>query len=231
MHSPFDEVEEAIIELLNKNTSMRFTDLFESLDSKGIEITRPKLSRRLKNLVNLGVIIKETVSGWPPTTCYRMPTPEDVSTRNPGKKHSRIMAVLATIIGLLMISSYYEYRESSDLRTRLDKSFGDVGDLENRLLELEITLQNTKSSLEYSLTNLSITRDILSNTTNALNEKEKLTASLSNQIQLLEAQIQDLNSRQAVISYRPRTNSTEVQTFDIKIIIPNEPKTRTIPIP
>jgi DNA-binding transcriptional ArsR family regulator len=80
MAPDYDEVESAILELLRERKRMGFNQLLEALRGQGLNVSRPKLSRRLKSLVDAEVVAKSTVPGWPPSTRYSL---TDQTTHRP----------------------------------------------------------------------------------------------------------------------------------------------------
>jgi DNA-binding transcriptional ArsR family regulator len=80
MAPDYDEVESAVLELLREGKRMGFNQLLETLRGQGLNVSRPKLSRRLKSLVDAEVVAKNTVPGWPPSTRYSL---TDQTTHRP----------------------------------------------------------------------------------------------------------------------------------------------------
>ena len=68
----FDQVESMILRLLEERQRMGFNELLETLRVQGLNVSRPKLSRRLKRLVDVEVVAKTTVPGWPPSPRYSL---------------------------------------------------------------------------------------------------------------------------------------------------------------
>ena len=69
MGRDLDEVEREVVQLLREKRPLRFTDIVQSL-SAASRATSPKLSRRLKHLVDLGVIRRQVTNDWPPRALY-----------------------------------------------------------------------------------------------------------------------------------------------------------------
>jgi hypothetical protein len=72
-----DETEEAILQALTQTESLGFNDLVQHVE-RVVSTSSPKISRRLKRLVDLGIVKRTITDDWPPRTLYYLPSQKKV---------------------------------------------------------------------------------------------------------------------------------------------------------
>ncbi len=119
-----DDVEREIVSRVEDHRSLGFNDLLRGLESGKVRVSRSGLSRRLKRLVRLGLISKETYAGWPPSTRYEIARAHRCRlTRSLGASRRTIGA---SLFALLLVSSVLsafvlvQHERISDLQSLLD---------------------------------------------------------------------------------------------------------------
>jgi len=101
-----DGLEKAIIQSLEDEGSLGFNELLREMVSRKCQVSRGSLSRRLKRLVELELVAKEMIPGWPPSTRYRAAQSRDsvvpsLQTAFP----KRAPLLVLSLIGLAMLGT------------------------------------------------------------------------------------------------------------------------------
>jgi DNA-binding Lrp family transcriptional regulator len=71
MDSDHDETEQEILRLLGDTGALGFSEIVESLRAR-VAASSPKISRRLRSLVDQGIVERTVTADWPPRTLYAL---------------------------------------------------------------------------------------------------------------------------------------------------------------
>jgi len=69
MLDDLDEVEKEIVHVLRQSEELGFSEIVESV-KKRLACSSPKISRRLRRLIGLGLVQRQVTDDWPPGTAY-----------------------------------------------------------------------------------------------------------------------------------------------------------------
>jgi DNA-binding Lrp family transcriptional regulator len=139
MGSGLDETEEKILRLLGGDNSLGFNDIVESLKGE-MPVSSPKVSRRLRHLVDLGRVKREVTDDWPPRSLYSLSntTAKEAANQHPSKtgpfldgreakrsppdalKWTRVVSVILAIgLGIATVTLLHERKEIEDIRSMI----------------------------------------------------------------------------------------------------------------
>ena len=151
--APNDEIEEEILRVLRETDSLSFNEIVEILEGK-MPISSPKLSRRLRHLVDLGLIRRDIIDDWPPRSSYSIHT----KTRRKGlglttrARNPRASLVLFFVLGIALASIIVAYlleREKvDDLSTLADNRYREIIALQDQIQGIEEELAEYKSDFD-----------------------------------------------------------------------------------
>jgi DNA-binding Lrp family transcriptional regulator len=99
--APDDEIEEEVLRLLKETDSLSFNEIIDYLERK-MSISSPKLSRRLRHLVDLGVIKREIIDDWPPRSSYSMPKSKGITALKVRNPRAFYLGLVILVYGLLL---------------------------------------------------------------------------------------------------------------------------------
>jgi len=158
-----EDTDRRIISVLEGEDPKRFTDIVESLRGEDTA-SAPKISRRLKHLVQIGMVRREVTEDWPPSARYYMPetlqkevlepanTVPAVENREPELKillilisavvitigilQNALLAVISTLILIFIGYVAYSYLKKGEVQDRrLDMMDKRLERIEKRLFE------------------------------------------------------------------------------------------------
>jgi len=229
MRPDSDQVQSAILGLLEGNKRMGFNQLLEALGAQGLDVSRPKLSRRLRRLVEAGTVHKSLMPGWPPSTSYSLtsePSPEPDSLTAPrffkGKPSVKLWIVTALLGAGLVVSlaaMYWENQRCGGLLACLSSK-------EIKLDQLIEKLTTTEGSLRRAEAELSLTLDALMDREALLVQANLSLTEKDSELGVLRAELRKLSAK---LSEMPLLIHTEGKIPDVRIEL--SPARTWIPLP
>ncbi len=78
-----DDTDRMIISVLRGQGPMRFTEIVQSLKGR-VAASPPKISRKLKHLVELGMVKREVLNRWPPNARYSVSQKDETTEGTDG---------------------------------------------------------------------------------------------------------------------------------------------------
>ena len=118
-----DDIENIILNSLSDQPQIGFNDLIRVIESKGVNINRNVLSRHLKRLIELGIIEKQTIPGWPPSTAYKISNKKFLRGFKDRLSSTRrtLPLVVIMVVAVLAIFCITQSIKIKDLRSDLGK--------------------------------------------------------------------------------------------------------------
>ncbi len=193
----YDQLESAILRILRERTKMGFNEILEALKTNGLKVTRPKLSRRLKNLVRAGAVTKSVIPGWPPSTSYSLMGKEGRELpRSPARRYRAGWRLRWTLSGLLgvglfiaLTAAYLGGQTCRSLRTDILGKDAELSDLRGRLATATEGLLRAEQRLSTTSEALMDVQDLLGQANMTLLGKDSELAALKSQLLALKTRL------------------------------------------
>ncbi len=193
----YDQLELAILRILREGTKMGFNEILEALKMNGLKVTRPKLSRRLKRLVQAGAITKSVIPGWPPSTSYSLMGKEGREPPRPPSRRYRagwrlpwtLSGVLGVGFFIALTAAYLGAQTCRSLRTDILGKDAELLDLRGRLATATESLLQAEQRLSTTSEALMSVQDLLGQANMTLLEKDSELATLKSQLLTLSSRL------------------------------------------
>jgi DNA-binding Lrp family transcriptional regulator len=108
-----DDTDRKIISVLEGRDPMRFTEIVDSLKGQ-VTASPPKISRKLKHLVQIGAVRRRVTEDWPPNALYYVKRgdennnlktgTEDASSRTTGPREPENLKILLILVIILVMA-------------------------------------------------------------------------------------------------------------------------------
>jgi len=183
---------------------MGFNQVLEALvEMNGLDVTGPRLSRRLKRLVEAGVVVKTVIPGWPPSTSYSLMGEAVQTPPSPSKPQigphtawDRLPWIVSALLGAgLLIAFVAAYWEGQRCRS-----------LEAGILGKEVELSYLRGRLATTIDSFHLAEQKLSSTTEALVDTQNLLQETNRTLFEKGSEVADLETRLESAQLKLRTS-------------------------
>jgi len=176
---------------------MGFNQILEALRTNGLKVTRPKLSRRLKRLVQTGAVTRTTIPGWPPSTSYSLMGEEGRELpRSPIGRYrawGRLPWIVSGLLGvglfIALSAAYLGGQTCRSLRTDILGKDAELSDLRGRLATTTESLLRAEQRLSTTSEALMDVQDLLGQANTTLLGKGSELAELKSQMLALKTRL------------------------------------------
>jgi len=233
MPADSERLESTILRILCQR-QMSFNQILEALEMNGLDVTGPRLSRRLKKLVEAGAVVKTVIPGWPPSTSYSLmseavqtPPSPPKSRIAPNTAWGRLPWIVSALLGagllIAFVAAYWQGQRCRSLETGILGKEVELSYLRGRLATMTDSFQRAEQKLSSTTEALVNTQNLVRQTNRTLFEKDSELADLETRLESAELKLR--TSISLPLAGTTSTSSDGEAYFAPQSLIPGTPPT------